>query len=269
MFIELSRDRDKEAFRARVKLVDANNNVRGTREMAQTGALCTGIIDTLALSMSIAIDPDSLTRPKTEPEPPALSPPPKTAPEASETSPETTPRPPPESPPPPERSSQRAHSAQLELWLAPALWLASGPAVAGGGEIGARVRWERWSAGLSMRGDLPAVRTIDAVDVSFGFLGASAAACGHLSVVSACALTTLGRLTASSNAAVRRDASSPRLLLGASVGVEVPANDTSSLFARAIGNGSIGDQTVVLSGKNVYELPQLSVGFELGGVIRF
>ena len=76
-------------YRARIKLVDDNNVVRGTRELAYEGENCADIIDTMALSMSIAIDPTSLMR---RPEP-AASPPggPPTA-TATATAPEPTDR---------------------------------------------------------------------------------------------------------------------------------------------------------------------------------
>jgi hypothetical protein len=271
MFIEISRDKDR--YRARVKLVDAKNDVRGTREIAQAGSSCSGMIDTLALSISIAIDPDSLTRG------PASPPTTEPAAAASPSPEEETPREiatPPAVPPPPDAPKddarprqQDARTARLELWLAPAVWFGTGPSVAFGGELGARVRWTNLSLGVSARGDLPSSHTIDGINVSFGFLGGTATACGHLGVLSACALGTLGRLTASSDAAIARDDSTLRLLLGASLGVELPASDSIRLFGRAIANDALGDQTVVVSGVNVYDLPHLSAGFELGSAIRF
>jgi hypothetical protein len=260
MFIEISRE--EAGYHARVKLVAADNNVRGTREIAQAGDECTGIIDTLALTMSIAIDPDSLTRPppeepkKEEPPPP---PPPPPKPELIEAPPL-----PHEAPVPPTRTRP-----PIDLWLAPVVWIASGPPTAFGGELGARIRWERVSAGLSLRGDVPASRTLDAVKVTLGFVGASAAVCGHASIFAACAESTLGVLTASSNAVAKRSDTSARWLAGASAGVEIPATESLLVLGRVIGNESLGSQTVFLNRTNVYDLPHLSVGFELGAAIRF
>jgi hypothetical protein len=224
MFIEVSRDR--EGYRARVKLVAGDNKVRGTRELSQAGESCSGIIDALALSMSIAIDPDSLTRAPTaeleaaaspSPSPPPVMPAAETAAApAAKTAPTAV-----GADEVPARPSPRERPA-VELWLAPAVWLSSGPASAVGGELGARLRWSHVSVGLSGRGDPPSSRTIDGVDVSLAFLGASGEACGHWSVLSACAQSTLGVVTSSSNASVRHDDSTTRWLVGASVGVEVP-----------------------------------------------
>ena len=273
MFIEISRD--KTQYRARVKLVDANNDVRGTREIAEPGSSCSAMIDTLALSISIAIDPDSLTRGPVAPP----------APEGRAESPEPAgPTEPAFVAPPPRpdrdrardrdqgRDGARAKSPRtyhFELWAAPAVWFGSAPSVAFGGELGARVRWPHVSLGLSGRGDVPSSRTIEGINVSVGFVAAVAAVCGHLDVFSACALGTVGRLTASSDAAVARDDRTVRFLVGASIGAELPATDSLRLFARVIGNEAIGAQTVVLSGVDVYDLPHLSVGLEIGAGVRF
>jgi hypothetical protein len=149
------------------------------------------------------------------------------------------------------------------------VWLASGPPAAFGAELGARIRWERVSAGLSLRGDDPASRTVDAVKVTLGFVGATAALCGHASIFAACAQSTLGVLTASSNATASRNDTSTRWLVGASAGAEVPVTDALLVFGRVIGNESLGAQSVFLNRTNVYDLPHLSVGFELGAAIRF
>jgi hypothetical protein len=267
MFIEISRD--KTQYRARVKLVDANNDVRGTREIAEAGSSCSAMIDTLALSISIAIDPDSLTRG------PVIVAAPAEAPPASPEPPVPTELPsaasaPPVSPDVDDGSRAKgARAYHLELWAAPAVWFGSGPSVAFGGELGARVRWPHLSLGLSARGDVPSSRTIDGVNVSVGFIAGAAALCGHLDPFFACALTTVGRLTASSDAAIAHDDSAVRFLVGASIGAELPATDSLRLFARAIGNEAVGNQAVVLSGVDVYDLPHFSVGLEIGGAVRF
>jgi hypothetical protein len=149
------------------------------------------------------------------------------------------------------------------------VWFGSAPSVAFGGELGARLRWTHVSLGLSARADAPASGSIQGVDVSVGFLGGSAAACGHVSLLAACTVTTLGRLSATSNASIARDDSAPRLLLGASLGAELPASDTLLFFARAMANVAVGDQRIVLSGVDIYELPRFSVGFQLGTAVRF
>jgi hypothetical protein len=273
MFIEISVE--KGQYRARVKLVDGKNDVRGTREIAGSGSACSDMIDTLALSISIAIDPDSLTRS-------AATDAAHAEPESAEPAPPPVPVAPPAQPEPlpaaarPEASGNEdrrqtnvTRPYHLELSLAPAVWFGSAPSVAFGGELGARLRWTHVSLGLSARADAPASGSIQGVDVSVGFLGGSAAACGHVSLLAACTVTTLGRLSATSNASIARDDSAPRLLLGASLGAELPASDTLLFFARAMANVAVGDQRIVLSGVDIYELPRFSVGFQLGTAVRF
>lgn len=268
MFIELSKE--KSGYRARVKLVDDKSNVRGTREIAERGASCSGMIDTLALSISIAIDPDSLTRAPTSEPAPATEPTPNDTaalPRTAEPVP-AMPAAPQEvrrtAPPPSVRPSLR-----VEALFAPAVWISSGPPLAVGGELGARLRWPSVSVGLELRGDAPASRVVRNVDVTLGFFGGSFVACGHSTIFFACARGTLGAMTATSNASASRDDSTLRLLTGASVGTEIPVGASFQLLVRAIGNVALGNQTIVLNRANVHDLPRLSAALEVGGVVRF
>src|ERR1700733_6884198 len=98
MFVEISRA--NRVFRAHIKLVDAANDVRGVRELKHAGPRCEDMIDMAALSMSVAIDPDSMIR---GPAPPAPDARPATAP----------PPPTPAEPPPPARASEDAPIAPI------------------------------------------------------------------------------------------------------------------------------------------------------------
>jgi len=55
------------AFHVDLKLVDDNNMQRGARSISVKGSDCSGVIDAMALTISLTIDPDSLVR---GPEPP-------------------------------------------------------------------------------------------------------------------------------------------------------------------------------------------------------
>lgn len=267
MFIELSKE--KSGYRARVKLVDDKSNVRGTREIAERGSSCSGMIDTLAISISIAIDPDSLTRAPSSAPAPAIEPTPN---EPAAPAPSEEPAPAMPAAPREEQTAPRTatpSSLHVEALFAPAVWISSGPPLAVGAELGARLRWPAVSVGLELRGDAPASRVVRNVDVTLGFFGGSFVACGHSTIFFACARATLGALTATSNASASRDDSTLRLLTGASVGTEIPVGASFQLLARAIGNVALGDQTIVLNRANVYDLPRLSAALEVGGVVRF
>lgn len=273
MFIEISKE--KGGFRARVKLVDEKNNVRGTREIAEKGRSCGTMVDTLALSISIAIDPDSLTRPPapqatehetSDPMAPPTPAAPVPGPRPAVSPVIATSPPPPESPPARPPSEAGSHLALLAL---PAVWVGTGPPVAFGGEIGARLRWSRVSIGVEARGDLPGSRVVKGVDVDMAFFGGTLVGCGHASLFFACARTTLGSVLATSNAAKPRDASTLRVLVGASLGAEIPLWQGLSLVTRLNGNFAFGRQTIVLDGVNAFELPSFSGGLEVGGLVRF
>jgi hypothetical protein len=264
MFIEVARD--KNGFSARVKLVDAHSVVRGTREM--TGASCPNMIDTMALSISIAIDPDSLTRPAGTP------PPPQTSEEARE--PAATPD---ESPVassprdaaagPAQTKPSATNGPRVELFGAPTVWLGMGPPLVVGGEAGARLRWPSLSFGLALRGDLPASRTLGNVDVSIGFIAGVADACVHYAWVAACATGTVGVVSASSNATQARDDHATRALVGANLRGELPLTDRIHPFAQLMTNLALGRHTVAEGGSDVYELPSLSGGAALGVSVGF
>ncbi|MFO0677084.1 MAG: hypothetical protein U0169_11140 [Polyangiaceae bacterium] len=67
-------ERAKGRFVAHIKLVGDDDVTRGARRLEHGGPSCADMIDTMALSISIAIDPESLTRaPRPDPVPAADS----------------------------------------------------------------------------------------------------------------------------------------------------------------------------------------------------
>jgi hypothetical protein len=151
----------------------------------------------------------------------------------------------------------------------PAAWVGTGPTVAFGGSVGARLRWPRVSVGLEARGDLPASRDVTNVAVTMTFVGGSLVGCGRAGMFFACARSTLGSLSATSNASSPRDASALRFLVGASVGAELPAGEALRIVGRFTGNFAVGRQTVVLNDRKAFELPLFSGALEIGGLVRF
>ncbi|GAC1569791.1 MAG: hypothetical protein NVS3B20_00900 [Polyangiales bacterium] len=290
MFMEISRDKDR--FVARIKLVDENNIVRGTRELAQVGS-CEGMIDAMALSMSIAIDPNSLTRrpprkatptpdpdeasSSQAPEPPAT---PTTSPVADETEvakPKSSNATTPAAPSPTVMKVAASRNVALELLLTSSLWFGAGLGPSLGGEAGGRLHWTKpglspsrvgLSIGASLRGDAPSSRTMGAVVLSSWFLGGALNACGHFGIVSACGVGTVGRLAASSTANNGRNDAIVHPLVGASVGLEVPISASVRLLARALGNYALFRQNILLNETAVYEVPRFSAGFQVGVLVR-
>src|SRR5262249_33053485 len=61
LFAEI--ERVGTTYRARVRLVDDGNIVRGARDLMHGTARCADLVDAMALTMSIAIDPRSLAGP--------------------------------------------------------------------------------------------------------------------------------------------------------------------------------------------------------------
>src|SRR6185369_6255773 len=68
--------KDPGAYRAEVTLVDEGGVSRGTRALSSEGDDCAPLVGALALSISLALDPLSLTRSAPPPEEPKRAPPP-------------------------------------------------------------------------------------------------------------------------------------------------------------------------------------------------
>jgi hypothetical protein len=187
-------DRDGPAFVARVKLVAHDNTVRGARTLKTTGA-CDDLMATLALTISLAIDPMASIRggppeglpPKERPveihEDANVEPPPPAAPPPNDEAP---------APPPPSRPVRIAVGAGV----LGAIGTAPGPGV--GFLLFARARLGDVSGTLEGRADLASGGDADEGPgrVSSSLLAATLMPCGHTGDFFACARGTLGRISA-------------------------------------------------------------------------
>ena len=266
MFVELSKD--AKAFRARVKLVDDQNLVRGTRELDAKGR-CDELVDAMALSMSIAIDPDSLARAPAQPppDPPRETPPPVEAPPPSASTPVAKPATPLARPLAPRTPGERVH---LDASVGPAVWFLAAPAPNASGLLALAMR-SRWaSLGLEARYDLAASKTSKRAVVSTASVFGALAPCVHWRVLAGCVVWALGRIRAeSANVTAPGADSNLHSVLGPSVRAALPVAGPLSLWARADALFALTPQHVQLSGSNVYALPAVSIGLAAGVGVRF
>ena len=259
---------DAGTFRAKVKLVDEGNVVRGNREIEHKGPRCADLVDAMALTMSIAIDPRSLTGPVAEPaEPAATEEPPPEQPSPQELEPPVliADQKPAVVPPPP------VDGPHLDAHALGAMWLGAAPSATGGGLFGVELRYRLFAAMLDARVDAKASTEVEqGGTVSTSFAGAMLAPCIGPEGLRACAVLGLGQLTASARGiSTPRDDSSVHALLGARFGVAVPLAGPLYFRGQVDLLGALTPQVLRINAEDVYELDRFSIGLGLGLGVRF
>jgi hypothetical protein len=245
LFTEI--DRSDDAFRAVVKLVDANNMQRGSRELSVRGSDCSAVIDVLALTISLTIDPSSVVGgPKADEPPPAPAeaPPPAqptvssaagSQPTVAAASWPTAPRP--ESPltvpapwllrpAPNERPEPRSRPANPVSWHVAMGGLAAinaAPAPNAGLTLSLGAMWRIFSLDVEARADLPSQGASDfsPMEVRSWLIAGSLVPCAHFAFVFGCPVVSVGALGATARGiAVPREDYGPWWALGARAGAE-------------------------------------------------
>jgi hypothetical protein len=277
MFAEISKV--SAGFHARIKLVDEANLVRGTRELAHDGNDCAAMIDTMALSMSIAIDPDSLTRPAPAPLA-AVAP---VTEVGSQPLPVVDPSPPasaaghtPTATIPNTRRPTIATLAatrpkvHLDAGVGVAGWAGAAPSITIGGTLSVRAQYTDYSIALEARGDLGAEQALSVGRVRTSLWFAALAPCAHVSWFVACGVAAVGRLSASS-----LDVTAPQsdvalhVALGPRIGAEYWLGRAVAVRADLNALYTLTPQALQINGQTVYTLPRISVGVGAGVVWRW
>lgn len=258
-------------YHAKVELVDAEQRVSGTRQIEHPGARCADLVEVVALSISIAIDPKRALGLATEPtpEPPVIdepaSAPPVAAPQVAEvTQPE---REAVASPPP---KTERKTRVQLVGGAAIAAWLGVAPSASTGAMVFAGVRLAPGTLFLEARGDLGSSRNLRPAVVRTSFVAGTVAPCAALGVVFACGVVTVGRLSASSSGIeTPREDTGWHALAGGRLGIALPVGSRTEIVLRGELLGALTPQTFVIDGSDVYSLPIWSGGVAVGAQVAF
>jgi hypothetical protein len=275
MFAEISRE--KNVFRARIKLVDDQNTVRGMRELAHEGSKCEDIVDTMALSMSIAIDPESLMRKqkaKAEPEPP---PAPKEAPPPRA---EEPPKPPPPAPAPAiepmtaEAPLVRAREPNhLDIGVAGGGWIGTAPDAVPSVRPFVRGSIDQISLALEGRIDGSSQQTVSQVAITTSLRGGALAGCLHSTTRAVrpkvCAVAFVGAYSAEARGiAVPRNDAELHASIGPRGGAELAI--TSWLLGFVDLEGQLAPMThrVQVDFDTVYETPAISANLSAGLIGR-
>ncbi len=265
--------READAYRAEVTLVDEAGVSRGKRDVTSKGDDCAPLVGALALTISLALDPLSLA-----PGPSAIDPTPPATPAPSEPPPAPPPPAPAiEAPPvtvPPEETPRPA--ADAPRWRGWAGILATGtygatPAVGVGGGLRARIEHGPWSLAVEARADAPSSSAVSAAMATGGKVQAWLAqgaliGCARVSIVLGCGMVSGGPLVASgvSLAAPRSrvlayGAAGPRL------GVAWPLG--SRLLIEGFGQVAVAFQPRALQVDAVTAYRELGAALTLGAAI--
>ncbi len=249
-----------KSFGARIALLD-EGKPQGTRELQHRGA-CTDFVPTIALSIAIALDPESAlgAAPKKEelllPEvhDVALGPPAIAAATPREARPEE---------PPPE-------PLHLEGALSPVVWVAAAPSTAIGGVAAIALRYQKISLDLEGRADLPTLRRLASGTISSSIVLASIAPCAHLDGLLLCAVGGIGSFRAESSGVTEPKSDTAfHAVAGLRAGFELPIGSFLWIVARADGLATLTKQTLALDGVPVYTIPGASLGLGIGARVRF
>jgi hypothetical protein len=266
--------RDGGAYHAEVSLVDEASVSRGRRTLSQQGDDCGPLVSALALSVSLALDPLSLTRGPAAREDPAPAPPPPSDAQVHEEPPPARPAPtrePAPAPGPGEGAAPPAASPSSPWhgWAALAALGSHGvtPGVAFGGLV--RMKLERGSFALALEAGAEAP-TSAAAPVQGSVQAWSAAAtllgCGRLSVLVGCGLVTVGPLVTSGvGLAVSRSETVAYGAAGPRLGLEIPVGARLRLEVFGQVAFALAPRALQVDGRDVFRQPLAAPGVGLGG----
>jgi hypothetical protein len=262
IFVEVSRS--GEHFAAIVKLADSEGVERGARHLESRTRACADLVDTLALTISLVVDPKSLaiapSPPAPEAAPPAVPPPPAAAPSTIAVS--APPRDAPAAPPPSAPLWAGFAGVTALASLGSALAPTPGAAVFGG----ARRGWA--SLRLEARGDLPASASTPPASQSWALFG-SAVPCGYLGSVFACAAIGLEWIHATGGATLPRPAETLVAVVGGRVGVEFPVIERLALAGFVESLVPLQRPRIEIDGVDRHDYPAVAVDVGLSALERF
>ncbi len=274
LFVELTKD--AQGFTAKVKLVDSGSNVRGERELHARNA-CADLVPTMALTISLAIDPMASARNGALPE----DTPPREKPVDLDAG--VPPLPPNEGTEPRHNDeNMRDPQPRVEQSLAAGVGVlgsvGSAPAPNVGLSLFAEGRYAWLSLGLEGRVDFPSSASVDRAvsvsgaspEVSSWLLVGELRACGHVRGAFGCVLGMAGELHASGI-----DVSSPReagALYGAAglrAGYDYDIVPRFALRGQIEGDLTLTRYALKVGGVEAYRYAPIAGNIGVFGLVRF
>jgi hypothetical protein len=275
LFVELAKDA-QNGFVSRVKLVDASSVVRGERELHARND-CKDLVPTMALTISIAIDPMAGQRNGL----PEDTPPREKSVDADAGSPEPISPPPKEDDRAPVESPPHTGTRKLG-WAAGAGVLGAlgnAPSANVGFSLFGEARYAWASVGVEGRIDAPSGSDIDpsliapatpGVRVSSWLVAGGLHACGNVSGFYGCAVGMLGSLRATGI-----DVTSPRetgafyAMAGLRGGYELAMTNLLALRGQVEGDAIFTRYALQIGGSEVYRYAPIAGNLGILLVLRF
>lgn len=265
--------RDKGGFTGKVKVIDADGLLVGTRVIPSASSECAELVRVLALNLSITVDDLALLLPEKDRGAPAVEV--KEAPEVPEQpspaptqGPGSAKDPPPAEPPDEVKPSTRTVFPEAALLLVGAAGKTPAVTLGIGASLGLRVR------ALRVSGELVALLPSEGSEggnrgraqITEGTL----AVCYHLALPFACAKGSVGSLEGS-GALIASPKTGRALVAGAGIeaGAEFPLTDHLSLRALADVRFALVRPRIDVGGTPVFRTPPASLTLGFAAVVRF
>lgn len=245
--------RSKDTYAGEVKLVDEAGVERGARTFESRASECAEIAETMALSMSIAVDPQSALAP-----PKPTEPPPKDPVVVDEPAPAPLQEPRPLPPPVPLPKSEKPPESRREPWLGLAIGAHGaagiGPAPAFGLAGSGELRLTGASLGLGARVDFPSsATTSEGGRANVLFVAGEAVPCFRVSIAFGCGVLLLGGMRAESfDVTTPRSSATFFAAAGARAGADVPLGRDFALRLAADLLGHFTPYGLAVNGRSVF-----------------
>lgn len=262
VLVDLQRSGDR--FRADVKLVDEHGVVRGARHL-ETRSECADLMEAMALTISLVVDPLSLSSTPRTAEPANSTPRPITEPSPEAPTPTVTSRTPPAPPP------SSPHPERIHVYAGAGVLgsLGTAPAPSFGGDVLLGARRQVFSLEVDARGELPASRELTAGTAGSERLMGSLIPCLHLSVSMFCMVGSLAWVHASGSGLTSdRSGSAAAGALGARAGVELKLGPILRLRAYADLLAELFAPRLQIGGVDVYTLSPISGDIGLAALVQ-
>lgn len=264
--------RRQRAFVATVSLVDEGGIDHGAHEL-HSDVACVDLLDTVALAVAIAIDPQSLlAAPASSNEAPPPPPPPDPLPltpmpAALEPGDGTGRRGDEES----ERKAPTSERVRLEASLGAVVSLGMAPSPAVGTTLDVGFRWSRFSLAIEGAIDAPASEAVSAGGRASAWLAYGALVpCASLGVLFGCAVVRGGSLESSGEGVLdTKSASNAWWAIGGRVGALLPVTGPLRLRLRADLVGDLQPTTLRLDGATAWPAPVVAGSLGIDAVVRF
>lgn len=256
--------RESDQLRAEVELVDEHGARLGQRELSAPLDQCDDLLHAMALSISIAIDPERAESVAEAPQEPGNATKDAHPPAIQAPAPVTEARP----TRPAAKRDEPSNRFHWSVGFGPIVQLGVLPKLTVGGTAFGALRRDRWSLALEGELDLPVTTREQDVAVRSTSLALKLVPCGTWRTLIACQVTAVRWLGATGSASHVGGRSSA-LAFGARLGIDLPV--TAWLAARPYAEvlATPGPVRLLSDGREVWRTPLLSGALGIAAVAHF